>query len=144
MKALVVYDSTNGSADKVAEAICSGMKQMGHADAVCKAASNVTAADLQGADVWVMGSPNGFLAGRKVGKVLKSAPGGTKVKGFVFDTRPSNLTMGSADKIAAAMSAKGVNVVGQTYFSLGPGKALMDGEEGLAVAYGRNLANNVK
>lgn len=144
MKALVVYDSAGGNTDKVAEAICSGMKQMGYMDTVCKAAGTVTAADLQGTDVWVMGSPNGFLAGRKVGKVLKNAPAGAKAKGFVFDTRTASATMGSADKIAAAMRAKGIEVVGKTYFSLGPGNTLLEGEEGLAVAYGRNLVNNVK
>jgi len=142
MKALVTYDSSNGSADKIAEAICLGMKQMGFADAVCKPAGNVTAADLQGAEVWVLGSPNGFLAGRKVSKVIKNATGGNAVKAVAFETRQSRAAAGSVEKIAAALSAKGVTVVDRTYFSLGS-NGLLDGEEDLAVAYGRNLANLV-
>jgi len=143
MKALVIYDSTGGSVGKVAEAICSGMKQMGRLDAVCKAAGSVTPAELQSADVWVMGSPNGFLAGRKVNKLIKNAPAGTKAKAFVFDTRAASAAMGPADKLAAAMRAKGIEVAGKTYFSLGAGNTLLDGEESLAVAYGRNLINNL-
>ena len=139
MKALVVYDSANGSADQVAQAICSGMKQMGFTDAVCKAASAVSPTDVQGTNVLVVGSPNGFMAGRKASKVIRNAAGKSGLKGVAFETRQANSAAGSLEKIAAAMSASGIEVLDKTYFSLAANKALMDGERDMAEAYGRNL-----
>lgn len=143
MKALVVYDSASGNTDKVAQAICSGMRQMGLSEVECKAANSVTMKDLSEAEVWVMGSPNGFLAGRKVQGVLRKAAGSGKHRGVAFDTRSPGMTTGSAQKIAQAMQASGIDLLGWTYFSLGPNKALMEGEEGMAVVYGRNLATSI-
>ncbi|NLK24959.1 MAG: hypothetical protein GX307_00040 [Euryarchaeota archaeon] len=144
METLITYDSAKGDAGKVAKAICSGIKQMGFTDVNCKAADKVTAADLQRADVWIMGSPSGFLAGRRIIKVIGGAPRDSNVKGFAFDTRLPGANIGPSEKIAMAMSAKGVDVMGKTYFSLGPGNALIEGEEELAVAYGRNLVNRFR
>ncbi len=142
MKALVVYDSANGDADKVAEAICSGMRHMGIA-AECKPAGAVIPADLQGAELLVVGSPNGFLAGRKAAKVIKGAAGKDGLKGIAFETRMANASPGSVEKIAAAMSASGIELLDQTYFSLAAGKVLMEGEKDMAFAYGRNLPNRL-
>ena len=143
MKALVVYE---GNAEKVGQAICSGLKQSGLTDVECKAVGNVTTSDLQKADFWIMGGPSsGFFAGRKIQGRLKQALGGNgKHKGVTFDTRNAGATSGMAEKLAALMKSGGVEVVSRTYFSLGPNKALMDGEENLAVLYGRSLAETIK
>ncbi|KQM11185.1 hypothetical protein AOA80_09885 [Methanomassiliicoccales archaeon RumEn M1] len=142
MKALVVYDSANGDADKVAEAMCSGMKQMGIA-AECKPAGSVTPGDIQGAEVLIVGSPNGFLAGRKALKAIKGAAGKSGIKGFAFETRMPNAAPGSVEKIAAAMKASGIELLDTTYFTLNANKALMDGEKDMAVAFGRGLPNRL-
>jgi menaquinone-dependent protoporphyrinogen IX oxidase len=143
MKALVVYD---GNTEKIAQAICSGMKKGGFTDVECKAAGAVSATDLGGADYWVVGgSSTGFLAGRKIqGLVKKATPANGKHSGAAFDVRPAGATSGMANKLAVLMKSGGVNVVSSTYFSLDAGKALMDGEEGLAAVYGRNLVNALK
>ncbi|HOB38225.1 MAG TPA: hypothetical protein PKI40_04070 [Methanomassiliicoccaceae archaeon] len=140
MKALVVYDAAKGGADRVGEAICAGMRQMGII-AECKAAADVTSADLQDAEVLIVGSPNGFLAGRKAAKVIKSAAGRSGLKGIAFETRAANSPPGSLEKLASMMSANGITLLGKTYFSLGANNALMDGEKDMAEAYGRNLPN---
>jgi len=137
MKAIVVYE---GSTEKVAQAICSGLKQSGIADAECKAIGNVTPADLQKADYYVVGGPSsGFLAGRKAQGLLRKAAG-TKGKAVLFDTRVVGSSSGLAEKMAGIVKGGNGNVAAMTYFSLGPDKALMPGEESLAVVYGRNLA----
>lgn len=143
MKAIVVYD---GNTEKIGQAICSGMKQSGFAGVECKAAGNVSAADLQNYDFWIMGGNSaGFLAGRKVQGLLKKAgANGAKKTGVAFDTRPAGTASGMAEKLAALMKGSGVNVTGSTYFSLGPSKALMDGEEALAVIFGKNLVSEMK
>jgi flavorubredoxin len=142
MKALVVYE---GNTEKVAQAICSGLKQGGLADAECKAVGNVTPSDLQKADYWVMGGPSsGFLAGRKIQGLLRKSVGAGKANAVLFDTRMAGSATGMTDKMAAIVKGANGNVVASTYFSMGPSKALMDGEENLAVVYGRNLLNLMK
>lgn len=143
MKVLVVYDSANGGADQVAEAICSGIKQNGLTDAVCKAASAVSPSDVQSADLLVVGSSNGFMAGRKASRVIKGAAGKSGLKGVAFETRQAHAAPGSSEKLAAAMSASGIELLDKTYFSLEANKALMAGERDMAEAYGRNLPNRL-
>ena len=138
MKALVVYDAAKGGADKVG-----GHMRRDEADgnhfAECKAA-DVTSADLQDAEVLIVGSPNGFLAGRKAAKVIKSAAGRSGLKASPSRPRAANSPPGSL-KLASMMSANGI-VAGQDVFQ--PrcnSNALMDGEKDMAEAYGRNLPN---
>jgi flavorubredoxin len=136
MKAIVVYDSVKG-ADKAAQAICSGMKQMG-ADVQCKSASITTPEDLQKADLWVVGSSTGFL--KPSGKIKNLLQGGAKgeKKLYLFDTRPAMAGTGAVDKLKP-MVPSGVQLAGSTYFALS-GSALMEGEESMAQVYGRNIA----
>lgn len=143
MKALVVYE---GSTEKVAQAICSGLKQSGLGDVECKAVGNVSISDLQKADHWVVGGPSsGFFAGRKVQGLLRKSIGTNgKHSAVVFDTRLAGSSSGMAEKLAAIVKGGNINLTSSTYFSLGPNKVLMDGEENLAVVYGRNLAGLLK
>lgn len=143
VKAIVVYE---GNAEKVAQAICSGLKQGGLADVACKPVESVAPADLANVDYWVMGGPSsGFLAGRKITGLLKKAVGtNSKATGILFDTRVAGEPSGLSEKLAAIMKAASIKVASWTYFSTGPDKALLPGEEGMAAIYGRNLAESMK
>lgn len=142
MKALVVYE---GNAEKVGQAICSGLKQ-GGVDVACKAVGAVSPADLANAEYWILGGPsNGFLAGRKITGLLKrSITSNGKATGVLFDTRMAGEASGMSEKLAAIMKGANIKVASWTYFSTGPSKDLLPGEESMAVVYGRNLAESVK
>jgi flavorubredoxin len=142
VKALVVYE---GNTEKVAQAICSGLKQ-GGVDAACKSVGAVTPADLANTEYWILGGPsNGFLAGRKITGLLKKSLGtNSKAAGVFFDTRMAGAPSGTSEKLAALMKGANMNVASWTYFSTGPNKELLPGEETMAVVYGRNLVNSLK
>ncbi|MDW5563907.1 MAG: hypothetical protein SA339_11845 [Methanomassiliicoccus sp.] len=143
MKALIVYE---GNTEKVGQAICSGMKQSGLADVTCRAVGNVSPADLASADYWVLGAPSsGFFAGRKISGLLKrSVSTNGKAKGVLFDTRMAGEQSGMVEKLAAIMKGANINVTSWTYFSTGPNKELLPGEETMAMIYGKNLAESMK
>lgn len=143
MKALVIYE---GNTEKVGQAICSGLKQGGVTDVACKAVGSVSPADLSGMDYWILGGPsNGFLAGRKITGLLKKSIGSNgKAQGVLFDTRMAGEPSGLSDRLAAMMKGANLNVASWTYFSTGPNKELMPGEESMAVIFGRNLAGSMK
>lgn len=143
MKAIVVYE---GNTEKVAQAICSGLKQGGMADVVCKPVGSVGPADLMNIDYWVLGGPsNGFLAGRKITGLLRKATstGGNAV-GVLFDTRMAGEPSGLSEKLATVMTGANIKVASWTYFSTGPDKVLLPGEESMAAIYGRNLVGSMK
>jgi len=142
VKALVVYE---GNTEKIAQAICSGLKQ-GGVDAACKAVGAVSPADLANTEYWVLGGPsNGFLAGRKITGLLKKSLGtNSNAAGVLFDTRMAGAPSGMSEKLAALMRGANMKVASWTYFSTGPNKELLPGEETMAVVYGRNLVNSLK
>jgi flavorubredoxin len=143
MKALVVYE---GNTEKVAQAICAGMKQAGQSDVVCMAVGRASPAELAKAEYWVLGGPSyGFLAGRKItGLLNKSVASGGKSVGVLFDTRMAGETSGTSEKLASIMKNHNMMVASWTYFSLGPDKVLLDGEEALANTFGKNLVEMMK
>ncbi|MBI0582903.1 MAG: hypothetical protein ISF22_01610 [Methanomassiliicoccus sp.] len=143
MKALVVYE---GNTEKVAQAICSGLKQAGQSEVECKSVGSVTSADLAKAQYWVLGGPSsGFLAGRKITGLLKKTIGTNgKAVGVLFDTRVAGEPAGMSEKLAAIMKGANMKVASWTYFSTGQDKMLLPGEESLAVIYGKNLAEMMK
>jgi hypothetical protein len=122
------------------------LKQGGLADVECKAVGNVASSDLQKAEYWIVGGPSsGFFAGRKVQGLLRKSMGTNgKHNAVVFDTRMAGSSSGMAEKLAAIIKGGSVNLAASTYFSMGSNKVLMDGEESLAVVYGRNLADMIK
>jgi hypothetical protein len=143
VKALVVYE---GNTEKVAQAICSGLKQGGVGDVACKTVGAVSPADLANVEYWILGGPsNGFLAGRKVTGLLKKAIGTNgKATGVLFDTRMAGEPSGMSEKLASIMKGANISVASWTYFSTGPNKDLLPGEETMAAIYGRNLAGSMK
>ena len=143
MKALVVYE---GNTEKVAQAICAGMKQAGQSDVECMEVGRASPAKLAKAEYWVLGGPsNGLLPGRKITDLLnKSVSSGSKSVGVLFDTRMAGETAGMSEKLASIMKIHNMKVASWTYFSLGPNKALLDGEETLANIFGRNLVEMMK
>ena len=127
MKALVVYE---GNTEKVAQAICSGLKQSGLADVECKAVGNIASGPSEGR---VLGHRRTVdrIPGRTEdqGLLRKSVSSGSKANAVLFDTRMAGSTTGMVDKLAAIVKSDNMKVASSTYFSLGPSKALMDGEE---------------
>ena len=143
MNALVVYE---GSTEKVAQAIYSGLKQGGVADVACRAVGAVSPADLANAEYWIMGGPsNGLLAGKRIAGLLKKSLGtNSKAMGVLFDTRLPGEPSGMSEKLAVLMRSSSMEVASWTYFTTGPSNDLLPGEESMAVIYGRNLAGSLK
>lgn len=143
MKALVVYE---GNTEKIGQAICSGLKQGGWTDVACKAVGSVSPSELANVDYMVLGGPsNGFLAGRKITGLARKAVGGnSKAKAVLFDTRMAGEQSGLSEKLATIMKGANLNVASRTYFSTGPSKELLAGEESMAVVFGKNLAGTLK
>jgi flavodoxin I len=82
MKALVIYDSAYGNTEQVAQAIGASI------GAVVRLASDVRAADLDGVELLVVGSPtHGGWPGEALARWLKTPPRLEGVKVAAFDTR---------------------------------------------------------
>jgi flavodoxin len=86
MKTLIVYDSVFGNTRKVAEAMA---EALGNGTQLCRAA-DVTAAQWQGLDLLIAGSPTrGFKATKGMDAFLRGIPSGALagMKVAAFDTR---------------------------------------------------------
>lgn len=88
MKALVIYDSVFGNTEKIAQSIAQGLS--GAHETQCIRAGSVSLAQIQAADILVMGSPTrSFAVTPATASVLESIPAaalqGKKV--VAFDTR---------------------------------------------------------
>ncbi len=139
MKALVIYDA-GGNTEQVAKAICSGMKQMG-SEVECKSAGSATSQDFQNAELWAVGSKVGFMKpSGKLKRLIQEGSAGGKHKAFAFDAREAGAQTGAADRVKDMLSASGVQYMGSTYFSTnGKNGPLMDGEENMAVIFGKYI-----
>ena len=140
MKALIIYDSAYGNTQKLAEAIQSVLPS--DQTSLLKA-DKFDPQQLSGVELLVIGTPT--YGGRPTPQVqacLKQIPSGQKgLKALVFDTgMPKEmqkaflkLVIGffgyASPKLALALEAKGVEVIGQeTFFVLGKEGPLQDGE----------------
>jgi flavodoxin len=146
MKALVVFDSTWGNTEKVAQAIASGI---GGGARACRVGS-VEANDRTSIDLLVIGSP--ILGGRPSPAIQGyiSAIPPVSAKGLTvatFDTRLSmkfaKLFGYAAVRMADQLQAKGCTVKGKEGFTVkGRGGPLADGEVERATQWGKSLSQS--
>jgi flavodoxin len=145
VKALVVYDSVKGNTRQIAEAIGRGI---GGGTPVL-AAADFTAAKLGGLSLLVVGSPTmGGKPTKAILDALERIPAaslqGVHVAGF--DTRLGmrfvKLFGYAAEKIAAALEAKGAKVIAtpEGFIVKGREGPLVDGEAERAASWGKSLA----
>lgn len=149
MRVLVVYDSSYGNTEKIAQAVCSGMKEVGLTDVECKKADATGPEDFKQAGTWIVGSPTHFGGPtREVKKALKIAfqTGRKDVKGAAFDTRYAKTFGGASEKIQEMMEAEGVKIIApvERYVVTGGQGPLVEGEEAKAVSFGRRIAGSLR
>jgi len=149
MTVLVAHDSSYGNTEKIAQAICSGMKEVGLTDVVCKRADATGPEDFKQADAWIVGSPThiGGPTG-EAKKALKIAfrSGAKGKKGASFDTRMANASKGAAEKLESMMEGEGIVILqkGEGFIVTGMKGPLADGEEAKAVSFGRRIAGSLR
>jgi len=170
MKTVVVYESMFGNTQTIAEGIAEGLRDAGEVKlgtvddlppegvrdaALILAGGPTQARHMARPDARQSVAKNHALD--KFGPVLQGReslrswldrlPMGRAVAA-AFDTRfdkPTLLTGSAAKEIARELSRKGYSVVGaQSFFVQGTGGPLADGEHERAVAWGRDLAANLK
>jgi len=149
MRAFIVYDTKTGMTEKVAQAISSGMKEVGFNDIVIKKAEDATEDDFKSAEAWIVGSPTHI--GGPTGTTKKALKMGTNSgtagkMGTAFDTRFANANKGAINKLKAMMEESGVKLIMEPeWFSVtktsGP---LGEGEEAKAATFGRKIAGALR
>ncbi len=170
MKIVVVYESMFGNTKTVGQGIAEGLREAG--EVKVGTVDDLSPDDVRDATLIVAGGPTQARhmakpnarqsatknhAFDKYGPVL---PGRESLRGWLeripmgragaaaFDTRfdkPTLLTGSAAKEIARELSRKGYSIIGaQSFFVQGTGGPLTDGERERAVAWGRELAANVK
>lgn len=103
MKALVVYDSTYGNTEKIAQAIGEAI------GGLVLQVEAVNPADLKAFDVVIVGSPtHGGLPTKGIQNLLKASLRIEGVSGAAFDTRTSKTIFGcAAPRIARRLERNG-------------------------------------
>ena len=170
MKIVVVYESMFGNTKTIGEAIAEGLREAGEVEV--GTVDDLSPDEARDATLIIAGGPTQARhmarpnarqsaaknhAFDKYGPVL---PGRESLRGWLerisaggglaaaFDTRfdkPTLLTGSAAKEIARELSRKGYTVIGaQSFFVQTTGGPLADGERERAVAWGRELAANVK
>jgi len=144
MKALVVYDSAFGNTERIARAIGRGIE----GDVTVRRATEVSASDMEGIDLLVVGSPT--QAGRPtrpVQNLVKGVSGTVRVA--AFDTRMSGkfarIFGYAADRLAKSLQRKSGTLVAppEAFYVVDREGPLKDGEMERAVEWGRTLRSSV-
>lgn len=137
MKALVIYDSTYGNTQKIAQAI--GEAIGGQLLRV----GEVNPANLKGFDLLIIGSPtHGGWYTEGIRDLLKASPSLEGVKVAVFDTRTKKSIFGfAATRIARSIEKNGGNLLAppEGFIVLGTQGPLKDGELERAAEWARGL-----
>lgn len=145
MKAMIVYDSTHGNTEKIAEAIAGGM---GRGTKVRKP-SAVGAEEMRGVDLLVVGSPTlGGRPSKAIQEFMDSIPKAVakKLSIAAFDTRMSmkfaKIFGYAAARIAARLQDNGSTLKSppQGFIVTGRAGPLAEGELERATAWGRGLS----
>lgn len=149
MKVIVLYDTKYGNTEKVAKAICEGMKEVGFSEVVVKSGSETTPGELREAGVWILGSPTHIGSTTRNFKKLirwmkEEKPKGQR--GVAFDTRLEKAKKGASDKLVKVMQAVGMEILdGPFNFRVkGIEGPLLDGELERATTIGRKLAGEIR
>ena len=170
MRIAVVYESMFGNTKTIGEAIAEGMSGIG--EVVVAAVDDLPPEEVREAKLIVAGGPTqnrgmakpdahqSLANKRSLGKYGAVLPGRESLHDWLerlppgsvvaaaFDTRfdkPTWLTGSAAKEIARRLDSKGYEVVdARSFFVRATGGPLADGERERAVAWGRELAANVK
>lgn len=136
MKALVIYDSTYGNTEKIAQAIAETI------DCQVMQASEVSPADLHTFDLLVFGSPtHGGFQSEAIDGFLKTLSPLKGVKAAAFDTRTKRTIFGyAAPKIARKLEKLGYHLLvpAEGFFVLGTEGPLLEGELERAVIWAKH------
>ena len=139
MKALVVYDSTYGNTEKIAQAI--GEAIGGQVLRV----GEVNPADLKGFDLLIVGSPtHGGFPTEGIHGLLKASLALEGVNVAAFDTRTKRTIFGyAAPRIARSLERNGGNLLAppEGFFVLGMQGPLMDGELERAAGWAKGIVS---
>ena len=139
MKALVVYDSTYGNTEKIAQAI--GEAIGGQVLRV----GEVNPADLKGFDLLIVGSPtHGGFPTEGIHGLLKASLALEGVNVAAFDTRTKRTIFGyAAQRIARSLERNGGNLLPppEGFFVLSMPCPLMDGELERAAGWAKGIVS---
>jgi flavodoxin I len=137
MNALIVYDSTYGNTEKIAQAL--GEAIGGQVLRV----TEVNTTDLKGFDLLIVGSPtHGGFPSEGIHSLLKAPLALKGVNVAAFDTRTRTTIFGyAAPKIARSLEKNGGNLVAppEGFFVLGMHGPLKDGELERASGWAKGL-----
>ncbi len=140
MKALIVFDSTYGNTERIAQAIGGALS----GEVTVQRAGDVEAADVQSADLLIVGSPT--QGGRPTKPIQDFLKGLTKpTKAAAFDTRARikwAAVFGYAGpRIARALQERGMALVApaEAFYVKGKEGPLEDSEPERAAEWARGL-----
>jgi len=138
MKALVVYDSTYGNTEKIAQAISEAIGGQ------VRLVGKVDPADLKGFGLLMVGSPtHGGFPTEGVHGLLQVSLALEGVNVAAFDTRTKTTIFGyAAPKIARNLEKNGGNLLAppEGFFVLGIQGPLMNGELERAATWAKGIA----
>jgi flavodoxin I len=141
MNALIVYDSTYGNTEKIAQAIGKGIS--GQALRV----SEVNQADLKGFDLLIIGSPtHGGFPTEGIYGLLKASLALSGIGVAAFDTRTKTTVFGyAAPKIARSLQRSGGNLLAppEGFTVLGMHGPLQEGELERATDWAKGIAHRI-
>lgn len=149
MRAIILYDSRFGNTKAIANAICSGMKEVGFDDVSAKSGRETTPDELRIAEVWIFGCPTqkGGSSGKykKLFKWMRKNMLSDKM-GFAFETRLEDSGGGAAVSIEAVMQECGVEIIHapESFAVEGKTGPLVFGEIDRATTLGRKIAGELR
>jgi len=141
MNALIVYDSTYGNTEKIAQAIGEGISGQ------IRRVSEVNPADLKGFDLLIIGSPtHGGFPSEGIYGLLKASLALEGSNVAAFDTRTKTTIFGyAAPKIAKSLQKHGGNLLAppEGFLVRGMHGPLQDGELERATDWAKGIARRI-
>lgn len=143
MRALVIYDSTYGNTEMVAQVIARELEGAGH-EVSCRRQSVSGEEDFIAVPIWVIGSPTHWgRAPFRFKTLLRNAvkDAGNDHSFVAFDTRYEKMHSGAADRVHRMLTKEGLRpLMGPQHFVM-DGKELRAGELEKARELGRTIAS---
>ena len=149
IKAIVLYDSRYGNTERIAKAICNGMKEVGFDEVIAQSGGRTTPDELRDSEVWIFGSPThkGRTSGnfKKLFKWMRKELVLDRI-GVAFETRLEGSDGGAASMIESVMKECGVTIIHEAESFVLEDKTgpLAQGEESRAISLGRKLAGDLR
>lgn len=143
MRILVIYDTTSGNTERIAQLIAEELGASGH-QVSCRRQSVSGEEDFMGVPLWVIGSPTHW--GRvpfRFNTLLRNAvkDAGNDHAFIAFDTRYEKVHSSAADRIHQMMVKEGLRSILEPQHFIVDGNELRQGEEERARELGRTIAS---